>query len=309
MSTVYLFQIDSAPNNDTFFNGQLPGSAFFYRGSMFRVGEAPWIPDGLRVEVEESRLVLTLIELEDTKANALISSRKYLAEDSNLIVQALSEYLGRVISDCRSTGDPRKIGFAQLQDTLAQGDAFVVKTACALRSSQEIIEELPLIDQPHVSRAQSGPVEQNAAINEDKLPVFEGSLKINAEKTKALGRCVAVLDAVVRHKDHSDATFHSWRMKSPLKRFLRESNGSPVLRNLILGTGFQTGMTLDFEALLSELVALWSNSAEALQREDARRIIRGYFLTASRIRSKDRTEKVFDDARRIRLESGGAAPR
>ena len=102
MSTVYLFQIDSAENNDAFFDAllkTLDPSTPFYKSVAFRVGD--WIPDGVRIDVEESRCSLTLLELEDTKPEARKSCRKYLPESSDLIRRALDEYLDRVIRGCQ----------------------------------------------------------------------------------------------------------------------------------------------------------------------------------------------------------------
>jgi len=300
MLAVYLFQIDCAQNNDAFFNALRSTVSHFYRGIAFRVGDAPWIPDGMRVEIRESQCAITLIELEDSRANALISARKYLPENSSLILRLVGEYLDRVISQCRSTGDSRETSFTSLREILTQDILFIVQTACALRSSTEIIEQLPLIDQPLGARTHSlqsyRTLREDTALEvlEDKTQPFQGVMRLDVERLKALGRCVLILDAVVRGRDHSAATCHSWRNKAPLKRLLRHANGNPILRNLVITAG-KTGLTLDFEALLAELVVAWDSAQFTL--EEIRHLISGYFPAASRIRGSDRMERVFEEAR------------
>jgi hypothetical protein len=154
MSAVYLFQIDCARNNDAFFQAaaKQPLVSVFYRGAGFQVGEAPWIPDGVQVDTDESpvRCSLTLLELEERKSEALISCRKYLPEDSTRVLHAFREYLRRKIGECKSTADTRERALTALERLLQQGAPVRVKTACALRSAPFIIiEALPLIDQPN----------------------------------------------------------------------------------------------------------------------------------------------------------------
>jgi len=298
MSTVYLFQTDMAQNNDIFFDSLFPSASVFYKGITFKVGL--WIPDGLRVDVQESRCLLTLIELEDTKSNALISSRKYLPESSDLILQALSEYIERVISQCQSTGDSRQAGFKRLKELLEQGVPFIVRTACALRSSIEIIEELSLIDQPQiVELTENQQNESHDEAIEATAQNFQGILRLDGESVKALGRCVLILDSIIRHNDHSNARCHSWRDKAPLKRILKDDvDGNPILKQLILLKPGTIGMRIDFEALLSELIVIWENAPEKLAFEDVRRLIREYYPVASRIRGHAQMGKVFEEARK-----------
>jgi len=284
MPTVYLFQIDSAENNNAFFTTLLktlnPSTSFFYKGVACRVGD--WIPDGARVDVEGPRCSLTLIELEDTKTEARKSCRKYLPESSNVILRALDEYLDRVIHACQSTGDPRESGFSRLKAMLSQGLPIEVRTACALRSSTEFVEELALIDQPKIVQSDLTLPDASSDETEATLLPFHGVLRLDAERVKALGRCILVLDSVIRHEDHSSATFHSWRNKSPLKRSVKGTSQTPILRKLLFDT--QSG-------LLVELADLWGVL-------DARGLIAGYFPAASRIRAHDVMNVVFEEARR-----------
>lgn len=313
MPTVCLFQIDCATNNDAFFEAMRPSVSLFYRGAGFLVGDAPWIPDGVRVEVDEppEGCCLTLIELEEIKSQALISCRKYLPEDSRAILGAFDGYLQRKISECKSTADGRESALIQLRDRLNQNTPVSVKTACALRSSDCMIEELPLIDQPKATRSQEVRVENVQSPDKKGSASFErtdfrGTLRLDAERAKGLGRCVLILDAVIRHRDHSDAKYRCWRMKPPLKRLLGENKaGTPVLRQLLFETG-KSGVTLDCEALFRELPKIWPTIHTP---GDARRVVELYFPRCLEIKSHEKMARIFEAARFvIEPESETASP-
>jgi hypothetical protein len=213
-----------------------------------------------------------------------------LPESSDLILQALDEYLDRVIRDCQSRGDSREQDICRLKDMLGKGIPIAVRTASALRSGTEVVEELPLIDQPRVVGSHLAPRDGDDNDSREQTPrPFQGVLRLDAENVKALGRCILVLDSVIRHQDHSSATFHSWRNKSPLKRFLKSTNQSPILRKLLFET--KSGMTLNFDDLLVELVSRWENF-------DVRSLVSNYFPAASRIKKHDVMNVVFEEARK-----------
>jgi len=291
MSTAYLFQIDGAENNNAFFGALFqtlnPTTTWFYKGLGFRVGD--WIPDGARVDVEESQCSLTLIELEETRPEARKSCRKYLPESSDLILQGLDEYLERVIRARQSTGDPREQGFSNLRTTLSNRARFTVRTACELRAGTEIVEDLALIDQVKSVTAQRAFPDRNVRESMERDRSFRGTLRLNADDVKALGRCILVLDCVIGHQDHSNATFHSWRNKAPLKRSLKGTNESPILRKLLVET--KSGATLDFEGLLAELAGRWGD-------HDARSLVANYFSSALQIRAHETMNRVFQEARK-----------
>jgi len=298
MFTIYLFQIDGAENNGAFFAALRktldPASPLFYKGIALRIGD--WIPDGVRVDVEESRCSLTLIELEDTKAEARKSCRKYLPESSRLIIRAFEEYLERIIGACRSTGDPRESNLSRLKEMIGIGARIVVRTACALRSGTEMLEEWSLIDQPETVESQfTSPDGSTAKAKEEMLRPLQGVLRLNAEKVNALGRCILILDSIIRHQDHSGATFHSWRNKSPLKRSLKDATQRPILKSLLLGA--RAGMTLDCEGLFAELASRWENL-------DARSLVTAYYPRASEIRSHDVMNVIFEEARECLKRTG-----
>src|SRR6266571_5731344 len=221
MATEYLFRVDGAKDNDDFFGIARASARHVYAGADFRVGAAGWIPDLVRLVLEEppNTCTLKLIELEATESEALVSCRKYLPENSGNILSAFGDYLDRVVRQCRASADPREPEFASLRAMLSQASHVTVMTAGALRSSATFVEELPLIDQPKLA-AQPRAIQDDQT---DKARVFQGVLRLSQREANVLGRCVMILDAVVRQRDHSSATFHDWRGRErtqPLKRLL-----------------------------------------------------------------------------------------
>jgi hypothetical protein len=300
MTTTYLFRVDGAKDNDVFFAAMRSSVSQVYAGVDFHVGEGGWIPDLVRVVVEESpeRCSLTLIELEATESGALISCRKYLPENSAHILTAFSGYLDRVIRQCQSTADSRASEFAGLKAILSRVGHVTVTTAGALRSSIRFVEELPLIDQPTVV-LQPG---RGQPDRQDSARSFYGVVRLTRLEAEGLARCVMVLDAVVRHCDHSDTRFEIWRRRTrsqPLKRFLTQSNGSyPELRSLVFEPK-HAGITLDCEKALSELVEIWMSVCERqLDREQSRSLVSRYFPVASGIKGHDPMTGVFETARK-----------
>lgn len=300
MAAVYYFRIDGAKDNDEFFGCMRSSASQVYAGVDFRVGTAGWIPDLVKFVVEEppDTCSLTLIELEATEPAALISCRKYLPENSAAILAAFDDYLDRVIRQCRISADPREPDFLRLKTILADARQVSVMTAGALRSSATLLEELPLVDQPQLVRY------PRAIQTKQTEPVYvlRGDLRLSANDAKALARCIMILDAVIRHRDHSNASFQAWRKDAqyqPLKRLLGETEGvHPALGILILGRQ-NSGLLLDFERVLTELVEIWSDArGSPLDREYTRRLVSGYFPVALPIRGHDQMTNVFETARK-----------
>jgi hypothetical protein len=270
------------------------------------VGEAPWIPDGVRVEVDEatSESCVTLIELEETKSEALISSRKYLPEDSKTILRSLDEYLRRKISECQSTADDRGAVLIHLRASLQRSSSVAVKTAWALRSSRSIEEGLHLIDQPLTVRSRAA---ATSALPEDggkrngsdiqrpsaEVMEFRGVQRLDRQAAHALSRCVLILDAVIRQKDHSGAAFHSWRPKAPLLK--RTSMKTPVLKHLLFETA-HSGIALDCESLITELVQIWPEIPEP---DYIRNLMNAYFPKCLEITGHNKMSRIFETARQI----------
>lgn len=299
MTTVFLFRVDGNKDNDDFFAASRVGAACAYAGVDFRVGRSGWIPDLVKVAIDDPpvRCTLTLIELEATESVALISCRKYLPEDSADIVAAFVDYLDRVVRQCRSTADPREAAIIRLKELLPGVEHVRVMTAGALRASASFVEELPLIDQPgHIARKSAEP--QNG---HEPARIFQGLLRLSQQQAQTMGRCIMILDAVIRGFDHSAATLGAWRAQDrsqPMKYLLAEdSNSYPALRALVFGAG-NRGLTLDFEAILAELVTIWSDTPHRdVGAEHARALISQYFPVASDIRKHDKMDGIFESAR------------
>jgi hypothetical protein len=300
MPTVYLFRIDSSKDNDDFFEALNPAAAHVYAGSDFRIGTVDWIPDFVKVVVDDSasRCSLTLIELEATESEALRSCRKFLPENSTAIVQAFVDYLGRVIRQCQSTADRRADNFKRLKTLLSEVEHVTVSTAGALRSGTGFVEELPLIDQPKIDAIPRS-IEDNHQIDTRE---FRGMIRLSASDAKAVARCAMILDAVVRGRDHSDAIFRTWRGQNrsqPLKYLLKHNAGLyPILRSFLFEKG-NSGLNLNFEAILAELAEIWSSARKmTIDSERIRTLIISYYPTANKVTSHEPMTEIFKIARR-----------
>lgn len=300
MPTVYLFRIDGSKDNDAFFNALSPSAAHVYAGIDFRVGTIEWIPDLVRVDVDDlnSRCVLTIIELEATESEALRSCRKFLPENSTAIVQALTDYLGRVIRDCQARADRRADDFRRLKAVLSEAKHITVTTAGALRSSTKFVEDRPLIDQPKFD-SPPRPIETEDQIDSRE---FRGTMRLGAGDAKAVARCVMILDAVVRSRDHSVAIFRTWRGQNrsqPLKYLLIHNPGIyPNLRSFLFEKG-NSGLMLNFEAILADLTELWSSARKKpIEAERIRALISSYYPVANKVTSHEAMTGIFEVARR-----------
>jgi len=288
-------------DNDAFFNARKSSANYVYAGVAVGIGSSSdWIPDLIEVVVDESEhFILRLIELEAQKPDALISSRKYLPENSTGIVGTFCEYLERVIRACRSSADSREDEFVLLKTKLSKAEKISVTSAGALRASTVFVEELPLSDQPK-SLARTQSIEK---ILGEETPNFSGTLRLSGDKAATLGRAILVLDAVIRQLDHSDATFKTWRgqdRSQPLKKLLKKNGPAhPCLRAFISEKGV-SGTTLDFEKLVSELAEIWSDGGNRkMNQDDVRGLINRYFPVAAGISASDRTPAIFDVARKF----------
>ncbi|MHB8755004.1 MAG: hypothetical protein ACYC92_08620 [Candidatus Acidiferrales bacterium] len=294
MPTVYLFQFDGAVNNDIFFDAlstALDGlEPCRYKGITFTVGG--WTPDGARVDVGKSQCSLTLIELEDTKSEARKSCRKYLPESSIEIVKNLAGYLDRVLRSCRSTNDPREQRINRLKlELFSEHMPITVKTACALRDGTEIVEEFLLIDQPRVKESQPALASRDGNSSREQLPpLLHGILSLDSGQVRALGRSILILDSIIRGKDLSSATFHSWRNKAPLKRSLKGTSHSPILLKLLYET--TSGMRVNQENLRAELISHWGKGIDVWS------LVVNYFPIASRIKNHELMNDIFHEARK-----------
>ena len=294
MPEIFLFQIDGAKDNDAFFETRKPSASYFYGGIDLKIGY--WSPDLVEISVDEfGDFTLTLIELEQDKIEASKSCRKYLPENSAEIVRRFDEYLGRVIGECRF--HPHKDEFIRLKTILAKSKKIAVTTAGALRSSSHFIEKHSLIDQPeHIAQTYSDRVIPIAETQK-----FHGTLKLSLNDANAVSRCIFVLDAIVRQRDHSGATFKAWRQSptQPLKKFLNQNEPAyPLLRTFLLPTRIR-GITLNFEMALSELAKIWSDTSnKQFDPNNVRNLFDSLFPITLRIKNYEKMPVVFEKARR-----------
>lgn len=305
MPSIYLFQTDCAENNNAFFKAQTDIAVIFYRGAGLQIGNAPWIPDGVRVDLTEGPFgscSLTLLELEAIRSEALKSSRKYLSEDRGAILSAFREYLRRKIADCKSTADPREESLVHLENAFRGMIPVIVKTAGALRSStwNGPLEEESTITgnsmhyQPHDTRLDEDHTDKE---NTKQVSLLRGSLKLNRHKTEQLRRCVMILDALVRQDDHSSRTVRGWIPNAPLKLLLKQMSKKPSgLEKFISPEDAHKGIRLDFEVLLSDLIEIWSKHDEKIGLELGRYLISNYFPLVAEISGNEKMDRVFEVA-------------
>jgi hypothetical protein len=300
MPETFLFRIDGAKENDKFFNALRPSMSYVYAGAEIKIGSLGWSPDFIQISINESKdITLTLIELDATESVARANCRKYLPENSTDIVHTFCEYLERVIRQCRSSAHPHEDKFIKLKTALSKAENINITTAGALRSATDFLENFSLIDQPkRIVQMQS--VQNIPRKNTLKeIPDFRGTLRLNAEKAKALGRPVLILDAVIHQQDHSDATFRGWRNRETNKLLKEYSTAYPCLCSFLNQRAF-VGTTLDFERLILELVTKWSKASTLqIDQERVRSLINRYFPIAIMIRLSDRMSVVFDTARKF----------
>ena len=138
-------------------------------------------------------------------------------------------------------------------------------------------------------------------IPREEIHNFKGTLRLSGDKAANLGRAILIIDAVIRQRDHSDATFKGWRQterSQPLKKLLMNNKRVyPYLRAFISKKGF-SGITIDFEKIVSELVEIWSDSNNPkMNQENVRKLINRYFPVAVKISASDRMPAIFEEAR------------
>lgn len=299
----YLFRIDMATDNDLYLEAHREEKVAVYAGLDFRVGIDNWIPDFVRVGIDETTETasVVLVELEARAGNARVSARKYLAEDSGAILKAFDDYLGRVISSCKNRADPREQRFRTLRKRL-QITGIRLYAAGALRTERDDLECHPLLYQVdgRIAALNSPPRQRSEEI--DGTSLF-GRSRLGASELKWLSRTISVVDAVIRGKDSSIAQYRSWRAQprsQPLKVYLKYRRSDyPVLTEFTFGRKLEGG-GVDAEALCQELSHLWS---EALDRsvgaDEVKRLLNQYSIEASTIKGHDRMPQIFDKARAV----------
>ena len=293
----FLFRLDMAKENEQFLAiRQGRGVDQVYSGTPMKVGPG-WIPDffELAIERDANVLSLTLIELEATDIVARASCRKYLPEPSSKILDVFIGYLDTVISQCRSTADARLNDFGDLRSLVAEGRQISVRTAGALRTSAELIEDYPLIDQPErASAAAVGSAEAPSSFS------FDGERRLTRSESDGLRRAVRFLHAVIVGRDHSGGLLRSWGNlhNKPLDDDVeRDQTTYPLLHSLITAKTVH-GLRVDCDGLAAELAALWSvKGSETITAERVAGIISTFAPVAAAFPLHESMENIFSQAR------------
>lgn len=299
MKQNFLFRLDGSKDNDDFFAcRRQQQNAIAYSGMGMTVGPG-WIPDLIAVESVDSGTdcSITLIELEASEIVARASCRKYLPESSTDIAQRFMAYLDSVMAQCKATADPRLDSFQLLKEAMENQVTVVVRTAGALRSSSDYLEVHTLLDQPErISLRLSRPITAGQVFS------FGGTLSFSREETDGLRRTVRILHAVVTGHDHSNSTLHSWRnlRRKPLDIAVGKEPERFVQLDELLGNKIASGMRLDCDRLVEELVSLWSPcSTHRLTSSEVADSIRSFVPVSIVFSNQESMRVVFEAARSV----------
>ncbi len=295
----YLFRLDMAKDNDEFLALRRGHQVeHVYSGTPMKVGPG-WIPDFVEVAVDADADTcrLTLIELEATEIPARAACRKYLPEGSSDVVRVFLEYLNTVISQCRSTADPRLEALDELKGILASRSAISVHTAGGLRTSADFVEDLPLIDQPEpLTVPVTAPVGPSSSFS------FHGELRLTRAESDGVRRALRILHAVVVGRDHSGGTMKSWRnlrQKYLDRAVSKDGVQYPHLHELLTSkTAF--GLRVNCDKLSAELALLWGGAGnESLTAERIAKLISSFVPEAVSFAEHESMQNVFERARAV----------
>ena len=297
MQTRYLFRLDMAKDNNEFLALRRTRQVdHVYSGTPLKVGPG-WIPDFLELVVDrDSQLCrLTLIELEATEIAARASCRKYLPEPSSEVMRAFLGYLDTVIAQCRSTADPRLDAFEGLKEIVLSVSTIVVHTAGALRSSPDLLEDLPFIDQAERQAL--------AVVDMAKSPssfLFIGERRLTRAEADGVRRAARILHAVIVGRDHSGGTMKSWRniSQKPLDcAVAKDQSRYPHLHKLLTAKTVH-GLNINCEKVATELATLWRVAdGEPMTADRAAEMVSTFVPVVVTFESHEPIQKVFARAR------------
>lgn len=297
--TRYLFRFDMNKENDQFLVlSRTQGVDQVYSGIEMKIGPG-WIPDYCEVTVDDdgTGCTLTLIELETKDITARESCRKYLPEASSGILQAFVGYLQNVLESCRSTADSRFDAFEKLHRTISTSGHIIVRTAAALRTSAELVESFPLIDQPECPV-----VLPHASPEMSDQFLFDGVRRLSRVESDGVRRAIRILHAVIVGRDHSGGSMKSWRnvRDKPLdSKIKKEPARYPHLQKL-LASETKNGLLADCDKLATELATLWTPNAKGSMTPDrAKRIVAQFYPRAVGFAGHEPMQKVFEQAREV----------
>jgi hypothetical protein len=302
----YLFRLDGSKENDDFFSRRCAlGGIVAYSGTAMTIGPG-WIPDLVEIDMDDDGIAftITLIELEASEINAFISCRKYLPEPSTDIVRQFFAYLEAVMIQCKATADPRLDDIRSLRRALEGQVSIVIRAAGALRSSTEFVELHTLLDQPE--RMSIGATPSTVTGNEFD---FTGTRSFSREETDGLRRTVRILHAVVTGHAHSNGTLHSWRnlRRKPLDIAVAKAKERFHQLAQLLENKSASGMRLDCDRIVVELVDLWSGSkVYRLTGADVADSVRRFVPISMGFSNQEVMRTVYDAARLLLMTTAMA---
>jgi len=292
----FLFRLDGSKDNDAFFAArQARDGGVAYSGTPMKVGRG-WIPDLVEVAWDQDRhaVELTLVELEATETAACAACRKYLPEASNSILAAFASYLDAVIAQCNVTADPRTSDVRELRNALELGTSARVRTAGALRSDVEFVEEWALIDQ-----AERSSVPAAVRTSATRPLVLDGQISLTRGETDGLRRAIRVIYAVVIGLDRSAGTLGGWCKLpgQPLNNAGEQGGGGfPELRQLLVNQ--RAGTRVDSARLVAEMAQLCAASkGYRLDAPQIATVLGEYAPVVQRVRKHEAMNTVFEQAR------------
>jgi hypothetical protein len=241
---------------------------------------------------------LTLIELEATDMVARESCRKYLPEPSSAIIKAFSQYLDNVLKRCQTTADQRFKTFQDLRKFLSKHPTIVVRTAGALRTSLDLLEVFPLIDQP------KGPLREFAVADTTDRPSFicEGEHRLSRDEVQGLWRVVRILHAIVVGKDHNNGTLETGA--GLLRKLFDTALNRPPNRTYpelkkLHSPDSKYGVKIDCDKIVTELADLWTVGGNDATPAGVRSWINAFYPVACSFQRRERMRNVFERARTV----------
>lgn len=288
-----------AKDNDAFLNLRRDQQVdHVYSGTPMKVGPG-WIPDFVEVTFDRDSGIgrLTLIELEATEISARASCRKYLPEASSHIVRGFLGYLDTVISACHATADPRLEMLERLKGLMTASPTITVHTAGALRTSADLVEDLPLIDQPE------RPTLPVADSTKPSLSFsFQGERRLTRTASDGVRRAIRILHAVIVGRDHSGGTMKSWRnnRQNTLDGAVAKEHGRYPHLHKLLTSKTTFGLYVNCDKLAAELARLWHVAGtDPRTAEDTATIISTFVPVAITFAKHEQMQKVFEQAREV----------
>ena len=303
LKSVYLFRIDMAKDNDVYMSlASESDYDLVIAGASIKIGNE-WIPDFLQVDIindDIKRIELTIIELESLRRNALVSSRKYIPEDRNSIIEDFMRYLKVVAKQCHSTADSREEKIHFLQNLIKSGTPVYIYTAACLREELIPVERLTLIDYNLVQDKPSEYALSTSRLIEDEFLTKKEKVRLPRKDAELFQRCIYFLDAVIRDEDVTESTITRWlrRRNLPLKVLIKNSKSFsieyPKLYKYIQ-TKKTKGLKIEIPPILMELSNLWSTkSNKKITPDKIVNIFKDITTMLQTCKSHQKISKIFE---------------